>query len=88
MTIKYHVKFEKAYKKRIASNLKLKLIVRDKIKLFTLNPKHPLLRNHRLKGDKKDKRAFHITGDIRIVYKQITDNLVLFLDIGTHNQVY
>jgi addiction module RelE/StbE family toxin len=66
----------------------LKLIARDKIKLFVLNPKHPLLKDHKLKGEKKGLRAFHVIGDIRIVYKQITADTVLFLDVGTHNQVY
>ncbi len=33
-------------------------------------------------------RAFSVTGDIRIVYFEINDESVLFLDIGTHNQVY
>lgn len=33
------------------------------------------------------KRAFWITGDIRVVYR-VRGDTVYFLDIGTHNQVY
>lgn len=34
------------------------------------------------------KRSFNITGDIRVVYREIDKNTVEFLDIGTHPQVY
>jgi len=47
-----------------------------------------LLQDHRLSGAKKDLRAFSITGDIHIVYLPISDIEVIFMDIGSHNQVY
>lgn len=46
------------------------------------------LKNHPLKGKKKDYKAFSITGDYRITYKLISKSKVIFVDIGTHNQVY
>ncbi len=58
------------------------------ITIFKNNHRDPILRDHLLKGKKQDLRAFSITGDIRIVYKIISKNEVLFLDIGSHNQVY
>ena len=60
----------------------------DRIKLFVENQNNPIIKDHQLTGAKKDYRSFWITGDIRIIYYQISKNEVLFVDIGTHNQVY
>lgn len=88
MEIKLHSSFKQSYKKRIKQNPKLVRQVGERIALFQKNPSHSLLKNHQLRGDKKDFRSFSITGDIRIVYKSVNDTEVMFLDIGTHNQVY
>lgn len=47
-----------------------------------------MLNDHQLTGDLEGKRAFNITGDIRVVYRQIDEEAIEFLDIGSHNQVY
>lgn len=37
----------------------------------------------------KGKRAFSVTGDMRIIFEEFDDYvLVIMLDIGTHAQVY
>lgn len=56
--------------------------------MFMDNPRHPLLRDHALKGAKEGLRAFWVTGDVRIIYHRIGEDEVEFLDIGTHAQVY
>lgn len=87
MIIKLHPGFKKFYKKRIInSNLKKRVI--NRISLFQKNPRHAFLKDHALSGKKANLRAFSATGNIRIVYYPISKNRVLFLDIGTHNQVY
>jgi len=88
MIIELHPRFKKHYKKRIAHNIKLIKQTRERITLFKNNPHYPLLKNHSLLGKRTHLRAFSITGDIRTVYFPISKNRVLFLDIGTHNQVY
>ena len=88
MKIDFHASFHKAYKKRISRNLKLVLQVAERIELFRQNPRQPLLKDHTLTGKQSSLRAFSITGDIRIVYFSLSANQVLFLDIGTHPQVY
>ena len=62
--------------------------IEEKIRFFKYNPRNPILKVHSLKGKKQTLRAFSITGDVRIVYKIISKKEVLFLDIGTHNQIY
>lgn len=88
MKIKLYRGFKKAYKVRIASNQKLAHQTEQKIILFKRDPRNPILKDHRLAGAKRGLRGFSITGDIRIVYLPVSKDEVIFLDIGSHNQVY
>ena len=88
MKIERHPSFKKAYRKRIAHNEKLVAQTLERIVLFQQNPNHPLLKDHALTGAQKHHRAFCITGDIRIIYFPVNQDHLIFLDIGTHNQVY
>lgn len=45
------------------------------------------INDHALTGDLQGRRAFSVTGDIRVVYIELEDKII-FLDIGSHNQVY
>ena len=87
MHVSYHTNFIKNFKKRFGTNLKVRKKYKERLKMFLDNSNNPLLRNHGLVGDKIHLKAFSITGDIRVVYKQV-DESYIFLDIGTHNQVY
>ncbi len=87
MKIKYHRDFTKNYKKRIAPNPKFVSQFQKQLVKFIQNPSDHTLRDHKLVGEKYKFRAFSITGDIRIVYKIVGDEIWLY-DIGSHNQVY
>lgn len=87
MTIKYHREFSKNYKKRIALNSKLEFIFQNQLTKFVQNPKDPILRDHKLVGKKHEFRAFSVTGNIRVVYKIVGEEIWLY-DVGSHNQVY
>ena len=86
MKIVYHKNFLKRYKK-LSKDLRTK--VEDAILLFSKNPKNKKLQNHALKGNMKGKRAISVAGDVRIIFEE-HDNyvLVIMLDVGSHNQVY
>lgn len=88
MKIERHPNFKKSYKKRIASNPQLVKKTEDRITLFKNDQTNPLLKDHQLTGARNAFRAFSITGDIRIIYLQVSKDHVILLDIGTHNQVY
>ena len=88
MNITLHPQFKKSYKKRISSNIKLSLKTEERIIIFKSEPKNSTLKNHGLTGAKKGLRAFSITGDIRIVYLPVSEEKVVFIDIGSHNQIY
>lgn len=87
MEIKYYKKFIKNFRKRIEPYPNLLTQFDERIKEFSLDPSNPVLRDHPLKGEKADFRAFSITGDIRVIYSKGED-YIYFIDVGTHNQVY
>lgn len=88
MKIELHPQFKKSYKKRIGNNAKKVKKVAERLALFQEDPTNPLLKDHALTGEKSQLRAFWVAGDIRIVYKPISDKKIILLDIGSHNQVY
>jgi len=79
--------FIKNFKKRFTHQPEVKKKFFERVKLFSVDPTNPLLKDHPLKGKKIGLRAFSITRDIRVVY-YVKEKTVYFLDIGTHNQVY
>lgn len=87
MEIKYHKEFSKNYQKRISSDPKLVSKFQTKLKQLIDNPTNPTLKDHNLVGRLSSYRAFSLTGDIRVVYKILGNELWLY-DIGTHAQVY
>jgi len=88
MKIVLHPTYAKHYHKRISSKTNLSNKTIERIKLFQHDLHHPLLKDHALAGTHFGHRGFWITGDIRIIYERVSENEVLFLDIGSHNQVY
>ena len=87
MEINYTKKFRKSYRYRIKNNKNLSRKFNDRLQVFVQDPDNPLLKDHKLTGTKKNLRAFSITGDIRVLYLRKGD-IIDFMDIGTHNQVY
>ncbi len=52
------------------------------------NPHHPLLYKHSLNGEWAQCKSINITGDIRAVFEEITDNHFEFVAIGSHSKLY
>lgn len=88
MRVELHPLFEKSYRKRIVRNPNLAARTAERIRMFIENPRDPTLQDHALVGKKSHLRAFSVTGDVRIVYYPVTDDHVVYLDIGMHPQVY
>jgi len=59
-----------------------------RLDIFFQNPHHIILNNHKLSGKLKNMRSINITGDIRVIYEQMDKNVVLFLTIANHNNLY
>jgi addiction module RelE/StbE family toxin len=60
----------------------------QKVSLFIEEPFHPSLRTHGLSGNLEGCFALSITYEYRLVFKFISDDRVLLLDIGSHDDVY
>lgn len=82
------ISFSKRFIKQAKS---LDVLVRQKvlkkIEVFSINPLHPSLRNHCLKGKFKQYRSIDITGDIRALYLEGEDEAI-FDAVGSHSQLY
>jgi len=80
--------FDRMYRALVAGNDSLKTQVADRITLFKKNPNDTRLSNHRLRRRLRDKWAFSVTDDIRIVYIKAGKQSIRFLAIGIHATVY
>jgi addiction module RelE/StbE family toxin len=79
--------FLKHYKQRIAPHRKLVDRLDERLRLFMGGERGSPLNDHALTGKKLGLRAFWLGGDLRVVYQE-TDKAFIFLDVGSHNQVY
>lgn len=78
--------FEKHFKERISPNKQLVNQFKDSLELFT-EDKLSFLDDHALRGKLTGKRAFSVANDIRVIYAELSE-VIVFLDIGNHDQVY
>lgn len=83
----FHRNFEKHYQQRIIPKSKLTKQFGERYKLFLAGERGKPLDDHALSGSLQWRRAFSITGGIRVIYIELEDQII-FLDIGTHSQVY
>jgi addiction module RelE/StbE family toxin len=86
--ISFDNSFKRAFKKRIKGNKTLEKKFRDKLEQFQKNPFEPSLKTHKLSGKLKDLWSFTIEYDQRVVFYFTDNNDAVFIDIGSHDQVY
>ncbi len=77
--------FDKKFKKLTK---KQQIQAKARILLFVKQPFDPRLNNHLLHGDKKLFRSININADLRLLYEEVSDDIVRFLDIDTHSNLY
>ncbi len=85
MRIVLHGDFRKKFKK-FPQGMQKKFIERQDI--FLRDPFNSVLNNHELHGKYQGLRSIDITGDLRALYKPVSDNLAFFVIIGTHSELY
>jgi mRNA interferase YafQ len=54
---------------------------------FAADPRDPLLRTHRLKGELRAYRAFSVDDDLRVVFRWNGDEAFL-VNLASHDEVY
>jgi addiction module RelE/StbE family toxin len=85
MKVIIHRIFSKAIKK-IPNSVKSKYL--EHSALFEKNPTDERLNNHALTGKYLGYRSINIGSDWRIIFKELNSQTVIFVDIGTHSQLY
>ena len=85
MKIELHRNFLKAYSKQPK---KIQEKFKEKRNLFIVDMFHPLLNNHSLGREYEGCRSINVTGDIRAVFYVKQNSDVVFIDIGSHSELY
>jgi len=88
MKVLYKKSFVKSYE---VLSWKLKDKVKSTLQIFIYNPIDKSLHNHGLEWKYVWKRSMDVTGDIRIIFKELSDwryELVEIHDVWTHAQLY
>ena len=80
--------FQRAFRKRIKGNTDLQARFWQKIEQFQQAPFQPTLRTHKLSGKIKNTWNFSIEYDARVIFYFTDDGKAVFIDIGTHDEVY
>ena len=87
--VAYSQSFIKAYKKKIIQNTAIIANFFDRFQIFIHNPFDKSLKTHKLSGKLKDLWAFSLEYDLRIVfYFENNHQNAVFIDIGSHDEVY
>lgn len=85
MEVRFRAKFKKQYAKLQPS---IKKQVANRIQLLIEDPTAHILNVHSLKGKFVGLWSINISGDLRAIYTYEGDDIIVFLLIGTHSQLY
>jgi addiction module RelE/StbE family toxin len=83
--IRFSPQFTRYYRQRIARDKELKRQYQESVEAFLTD--RALVNDHALENIMQGKRAFSINHDYRVIYLD-RDEYYLFVDVGTHEQVY
>jgi len=85
MQIQFSKKFEKQLKKQPN---KVRNTLYRRLDIFLIDKYDPILNNHALQGRYLGLYSINITGDVRALYYEKDDTLIIFAFIGSHSQLY
>lgn len=86
--IAFSSSFKRAFKKSVAGNASLEDKFWRRVELFKNDPFDPKLRTHKLSGKLKDLWSFSVEYDVRVIFSFADQARVVFVDIGSHKEVY
>ena len=86
--ISFSSSFKRAFKKKIKGNKFLENKFFERIEKFINDPYDKSLKTHKLSGKLKDLWSFSIDYDVRVIFFFLDEKRVVFVDIGTHDEVY
>lgn len=60
----------------------------QKTEIFQISPGDPRLKVHRLGGKLREYMAFSLTHGKRVKFILVENNRALFVDVGSHDEIY
>jgi addiction module RelE/StbE family toxin len=85
MKLEYHRSFLKQFRKL---DRKTREKFKKQIRIFEKDPFRKPLNNHSLKGKYLGYHSINITGDMRAIFKITEKGECVFLEIGSHSELY
>jgi mRNA-degrading endonuclease YafQ of YafQ-DinJ toxin-antitoxin module len=79
--------FKRAFRKRIIGKPSEPLF-KERLEIFMQDPYDARLKTHKLTGRLDGLWAIAVTYDCRVIFKFLSDDRALLIDIGTHDEVY
>ncbi|HEY9851108.1 MAG TPA: type II toxin-antitoxin system mRNA interferase toxin, RelE/StbE family [Leptolyngbyaceae cyanobacterium] len=93
MTLVWDNSFRRAFKRLIRKHPQLQDKIFEVLELLETDPFAPSLKSHKLRGNLEGLWACWVEYDCRIIFSLATDEesgeeLILLIDIGSHDEVY
>ena len=85
MIVLYSQKFRKNYRKLLP---KIREKFKERRNIFLTNPLDPIIDNHQLHGEYAGCRSINVTGDYRAIFYHENADIVHFIAIGTHHELF
>jgi len=86
--IAFSSSFRRAFKKSVAGHASLEARFWERVELFKHNPFEPKIMTHKLSGKLKDLWSFSVEYDVRVIFSFAGQDKVVFVDVGSHKEVY
>ena len=88
MNIEFTDEFKKKTQQFIKKNPQLRSSFKKQLTLFKINPFHPSVRLHKLKGTRSEQYAIWIKGDLRAlaIKSRTHTETYIFFDLVTHDE--
>ena len=80
--------FKRAFKKRLKNQANTEAKFWKTVEIFVNDPYDPHLKTHKLSGQLKDLWSFRVEYNVRVIFYFVEETKVVFVDIGTHDEVY
>ncbi len=88
MDLKFTPHFKKTFNKLVRKNPESAFDILSSLLLFSQDPFNPKLATHKLSGDKSELWSFSVQYDLRIIFGFESGSSVIFVNIGSHDEVY
>lgn len=88
LEVSFSSSFRRAFKKRIKGNADLEARFWQKVEQFTIDPFDQSLKTHKLSGKLKELWSFSVDYDERVLFYFTEAGNAVFVDIGSHDEVY